>query len=223
MESIMLEYKGKKIWFLGHDGFKWESEGKVIIIDPFQLAGDPGTADIVITSHEHGDHCSPEDLPKVVGGETTIVAPPSCKETLEKMGGKIIYLRPGDETDVEGVKIKAVPAYNTNKFREPNKPFHPKEAGHIGVLLTFSDGVTFYHPGDADHIPEMKDLGKVDVAFIPVSGTYVMTAEEAIQAAADIKPDLAIPMHYGGIVGDANMAKKFKDEVSCKVEILEKE
>lgn len=222
MGKRLFEYKGKKISWLGHDGFKWEHEGTVIITDPFKLTKDH-KADIVITSHEHYDHCSPDDLPKVVGEETTIVAPPSCKETIEKVGAKAVYLKPGEETELEGIRIKAVPAYNINKFRSPGQPFHPKESGHIGVLVTFNDGTTFYHTGDADHIPEMKNLGKVDVAFIPVSGTYVMTEDEAIEATASIKPDLAIPMHYSTIVGDESMARKFKENAPCNVEILSKE
>ncbi|MFX0114480.1 MAG: MBL fold metallo-hydrolase [Candidatus Hodarchaeota archaeon] len=218
----MFEYNAKKICWLGHDGFRWEGAGKVIIIDPFQLSEDPGKADIVIATHEHFDHCSPDDLPKVVGENTTIVAPPSCKDQVEKLGATNVFLKPGDETEIAGIKIKAVPAYNINKFREPGQPFHPKEAEHIGVLVTFGDGTTFYHTGDSDHIPAMKSLGKVDVGFIPVSGTYVMTAEEAIEATADINPAIAIPMHFGSIVGDENMAKKFKESVACRVEILEK-
>ncbi|MFW9916848.1 MAG: MBL fold metallo-hydrolase, partial [Candidatus Thorarchaeota archaeon] len=131
----MFEYKGKKNHWLGHDGFKWEFEGKTVVIDPFKLEQNISDVDLVICTHEHFDHCDPQSLPKVVGGKTTIVASPSCKETLEQLGGKIVYLNAGDETNIEGIKIKAVPAYNINKFREPNKPFHPKEAGHIGVLV----------------------------------------------------------------------------------------
>ncbi len=220
----MYEFNEIQIKWLGHDGFRWDYKGKSIIIDPFKLTEQPEKANIVICSHEHFDHCSPDDLPKVVDDSTTVIAPHICKDTLNKVGvKKTTFLNPGEETEVEGIKFKAFPAYNLTKFRSPGQPFHPKESNHISVLVTFPNETTFYHTGDADVIPEMKTLGKVNVAFIPVSGTYVMTSEEALEAAKVINPDLAIPMHYGTIVGDESMAKKFAESATCTVEILDQE
>ena len=143
---------------------------------------------------------------------------------IKKIGAKnVIYLKPGEKTETEEFKFEAFPAYNLNKFREPGKPFHPKESGHISIKVTFPNDITFYHTGDADVIPELKEVGRINVAFIPVSGTYVMTHEEAIEAAKIINPDLAIPMHFGTIVGDDKMAEFFANKAPCKVEIMKKE
>jgi L-ascorbate metabolism protein UlaG (beta-lactamase superfamily) len=120
---------------------------------------------------------------------------------------------------VGNVQIEAVPAYNVNKFREPGKAFHPKGESRLGFVVEM-DGTTVYHAADSDLIPEMQHI-KCDIALLPVSGTYVMTAEEAAQAVAAIKPKIAVPMHYGAIVGSSSDAEKFKSLVKdCQVEIL---
>jgi L-ascorbate metabolism protein UlaG (beta-lactamase superfamily) len=111
--------------------------------------------------------------------------------------GQIKTINPGEELTVKGVPIQALPAYNLTKFRSPGVPFHPQEAGHVGYLITVK-GIRIYHPGDSDFIPEMKGL-KPDVALQPVSGTYVMTHEEAVEASAAIQPKVAIPMHVGEV------------------------
>jgi L-ascorbate metabolism protein UlaG (beta-lactamase superfamily) len=126
---------------------------------------------------------------------------------------------PGDRIDVGGVGIEAVAAYNTNKFREPGKPFHPKADGKVGYIVTLA-GTRIYHAGDTDQIPEMARAVGVDVALLPVSGTYVMTADEAIQACTTIGPKLAIPMHYGAIVGSVADAEAFCKGAGCRAEIL---
>ncbi|MCX5757844.1 MAG: MBL fold metallo-hydrolase, partial [Candidatus Hydrogenedentes bacterium] len=118
----------------------------------------------------------------------------------------------GERLTVEGIGIEAVPAYNTNK------EFHPKKNGWIGYIVTMND-VRIYHAGDTDHIPEMKSI-KADIALLPVSGTYVMTAEEAARAALDINPRIAIPMHYGTIVGQADDAVRFRDLLQGKIEAI---
>jgi L-ascorbate metabolism protein UlaG (beta-lactamase superfamily) len=126
---------------------------------------------------------------------------------------------PGDRVEVGGVVVEAVAAYNTNKFREPGKPFHPKADGKVGYLIGIG-GIRIYHAGDTDQIPEMATAAGVDVALLPVSGTYVMTADEAIAACAAIAPRLAIPMHYGSIVGSVADAETFRRGAGCRVEIL---
>jgi len=117
------------------------------------------------------------------------------------------------------VVIEAVPAYNLNKFREPGTVFHPRAEKRLGFIAAL-DGTRVYFAGDTDFIPEMKSI-KCDIALLPVSGTYVMTAEEAAEAAKAINPKIAVPMHYGAIVGSEADAKKFKSLVkNCQVEIL---
>jgi L-ascorbate metabolism protein UlaG (beta-lactamase superfamily) len=216
----MFDYKGVKISWLGHDGFRIQN-GQIIYIDPFQIAGGP-KADIVLVSHEHFDHCNVDDLKKIVGPNTTIVAHEQSKSELEKTKPQEIKIvKPGDKIILGDLTVEAVPAYNVNKFREPGKPFHPKEDGKLGFILTVK-GVRIYHSGDTDHIPEMKNI-RTDIALLPISGTYVMTVDEAVAAAGSINPKLVIPMHYGAIVGSLDDAHAFQKKVKCEVKILEKE
>jgi L-ascorbate metabolism protein UlaG (beta-lactamase superfamily) len=217
----MFEYRGVKLGWLGHDGFRIQN-GKVIYLDPFKIEGGGPKADIVLVSHEHFDHCNAEDLKKVVTSDTVVVAHSQSKSQLGKLKVKEIKIvKPGDRINVDDVTVEAVPAYNLNKFREPGQVFHPKQDGKLGFIVTVK-GVRIYHAGDTDHIPEMKNV-QTDIALLPVSGTYVMTAKEAAEAAADINPKIAIPMHYGAIVGGASDAETFKGLVKCEVKILGKE
>ena len=156
-----------KIHRLGHASFRLDL-AKIIYIDPFQLSDNLPKADIIICTHSHFDHCSPEDITKIQDKSTILVI---TADSLEKVSGNIQIIAPGQSLLIESIKIEAVPAYNTNKS------FHPKENGWIGVIV--DDGNRrIYHTGDSDIIPEMKNVN-ADVWLIPVSGTYVMTAEEA--------------------------------------------
>ncbi|MHB8567169.1 MAG: MBL fold metallo-hydrolase [Nitrososphaerales archaeon] len=218
----MFQHNGAKITWLGHDGFKIEDGGETLVIDPFKLSHD-SRADYVLISHEHFDHMNPEDLKKVVKPTTIVVAIPACKEELSKLNVKEVkYVKPGDIVKLGSFEVKAVPAYNTNKYAEPGKHFHPKADGKVGYVVRTKSGVSIYHTGDSDHIPEMNDL-KPDIVLIPVSGTYVMTADEAVEAVSAIKPKIAIPMHYGTIVGTPEDAEKFKNRAKTQVQILERE
>jgi L-ascorbate metabolism protein UlaG (beta-lactamase superfamily) len=218
---MMFNYQGVKLAWLGHDGFRIQN-GKVIYIDPFQIEGSGPEADVVLVSHEHDDHCSVEDLKKIIGPNTIIVAHAQSKSELSKVRANVIkIIRPGEKIKLGDVTIEAVPAYNLNKFRAPGKPFHPKEDGKLGFIVTV-EGIRIYHAGDTDHIPEMKNI-RADIALLPVSGTYVMTAQEAAEAVASINPSVAIPMHYGAIVGDVKDAESFRTLVKCEVQILQKE
>ena len=198
----------ENIKWLGHAGFKIKGE-KTVYIDPFKIK-EIEPADIIIITHEHFDHLSQEDIDKIQTGKTVIVTTPDC---LIKVSGNIKAINPGTVLNVDGIQIEAVPAYNTNK------QFHPRANGWVGVIVTVN-GKRIYHAGDTDNIPEMASLKNIDVALLPVSGTYVMTAEEAADAANKIMPKVAIPMHYGSIVGTRADAEKFKKLCRCKVEIL---
>jgi L-ascorbate metabolism protein UlaG (beta-lactamase superfamily) len=217
----MFDYRGVKLTWLGHDGFRIE-DGKVVYMDPFKIGSGGPKADIVLVSHEHSDHCSVEDLRKIVTPATVIVAHSQSKSELSRLNVKEIKIvKPGDRISIGDVAIEAVPAYNINKFREPGRVFHPKEDGKVGYIVTMN-GVRIYHAGDTDHIPEMKSV-QTDIALLPVSGTYVMTAQEAAEAAGVINPKIAIPMHYAAIVGSAKDAETFQKLVKCEVKLLEKE
>ncbi|MCL5025577.1 MAG: MBL fold metallo-hydrolase [Chloroflexi bacterium] len=190
----------------------------VIYTDPYQLKKDEPKAELILITHDHVDHCSPEDVAKIQKPGTAIVATAACAS---KLSGDIRVVKPGDKLEVKGVPIEAVPAYNLNKFRSPGVPFHPKEAGMVGYVFK-ANGLRFYHAGDIDNIPEIAGLAP-DVAFIPVSGKYVMTVEEAVEAAKAINPKVAIPMHYGGTAGTPEDGNSFKAKATVPVVILKPE
>jgi L-ascorbate metabolism protein UlaG (beta-lactamase superfamily) len=216
----LFEYGGVKISWLGHDGFKIKN-AKTVYVDPYEIKSGE-KADILLISHNHEDHCSPEDVKKIVSEKTTIITTSESKRKLSKMKAKeILVAKPGQKLLIDDVSIETVPAYNVNKFRSPGHPFHPKENEMLGFIVTMN-GVRIYHAGDTDLIPEMERFN-VDVACLPVSGTYVMTAEEAVESTRHIKLKVAIPMHYGSIVGDDRDAERFKTLASCEVRVLSKE
>ncbi len=218
----MLEYKGVKIHWLGHDGFAIVGKDRTVVIDPFKTRKSY-YADIVLISHEHFDHLSKDDLKKFLKESTEIIAPKICQHELSSFKQKKTFVSPGETLKRDTLEIKAVPAYNINKFAQPGRVFHPKEEGRVGYVLKI-DGVSIYHAGDTDNIPEIKGMD-VDIALLPVSGTYVMTAEEAADAVRSMKVKVAIPMHWASIVGSRADAEKFRNLVSglCRVEILEAE
>jgi L-ascorbate metabolism protein UlaG (beta-lactamase superfamily) len=200
-----------KINWLGHDGFRIAT-GQNIYIDPYEIEGGP-TADLILITHPHFDHCSAADIAKIKGPGTIFVTE---KESAGQLSGDVRVIAPGEELTVGEVKIQGLPAYNLDK------DFHPKAKGWLGLNLEI-DGVRIYHAGDTDFIPEMKDI-ETDIALLPVSGTYVMTATEAVQAALAIEPRIAIPMHFGAIVGSDTDADQFAASLAGKVDvtILEK-
>jgi L-ascorbate metabolism protein UlaG (beta-lactamase superfamily) len=219
----MLGYEGLEFRWTGHDGFRITDlkNKRKIYVDPFQLSEKHKIkdADIVLVSHDHFDHLSIEDLNDSVTSTTEIVAAKECLGKLQDLpAGRTTTLNPGERASPRGLVVEAIRAYNTNK------KFHPKEDNKIGFVITV-DGHRIYHSGDTDIIPEMSGLNP-DIVLLPVSGTYVMTADEAARATDEfIKPrKFAIPMHYGSIVGSEEDANKFKTAVrTCEVRILNKE
>jgi len=202
-----------KIKWLGHASFLIEVSDKRIYIDPYALSEGPEPADLILITHDHYDHCDVNAINEIKKLRTHILGSESVAKKISDTG----ILRPGDVTDFNGIKIKAVPSYNIGKH------FHPRGSG-IGFVIE-AEGKRVYHAGDTDLIPEMKELEGITVALLPVGGTYTMNADEAVEAVKVIKPEIAVPMHYGSIVGSRADANRFKvraeRETETRIEILE--
>jgi L-ascorbate metabolism protein UlaG (beta-lactamase superfamily) len=209
----------EEVEWLGHSGFRIAVGRATIYIDPYRIAADEPKADLVLITHQHYDHFSIQDLERVRKDTTQVLAPPAVAERLD---GNVHSMRPGDvvETEVYGVDVRAVPAYNTSKRDGEGRPFHPREAGCLGYEVNVR-GARLYHAGDTDVIPEMDWVVGAEVALLPVSGVHVMTAFEAAEAARRIQPTVAVPMHWGGHVGSEQDAQAFADAAPVDVVIME--
>jgi L-ascorbate metabolism protein UlaG (beta-lactamase superfamily) len=211
----------EKIHWLGHASFRIDGKTAVIYIDPWKLRK-PAAGDLVLVTHEHFDHCSPDDISAVLKPTTVVVGARSARESLKGLVGpdRLRIIGPGEEIAVGDVKVRAVAAYNTAPERQG---FHPRDKARprVGFVVTV-DGATIYHTGDTDGIPEMDALAP-DVLLIPVGGTYTMDARQAAEAAARIGPRMAVPMHWGDIVGGRADADEFKKLFGGNVTIMEQE
>jgi len=205
-EAVM----GITIQWLGHASFRICYEDKVIYIDPWKLKEPAGDATLVLVSHSHSDHYSPEDIARVSGPDTKLIA--SADVIAQAKAGEAIL--PGLTVALDGIWLKGVPAYN------PHKQFHPKASNWVGLVIEIGSK-RIYYAGDTDLTEEMKVLKDIDVALLPVGGTYTMGAKEAAEATMHIKPKLAIPYHWGDIIGDRGDAEQFSESAACEVKILE--
>jgi len=204
----------ENIHWLGHSAFRIETpDGVIVYIDPFHLKKSLPKADLILCTHEHHDHCSPQDIEKISSSGTVIAGPPGVAAKLSPK--KVMTARPYEIFSAQGLMVEPVPAYNLEK------PYHTKDMGHVGYVFCV-DGVRIYHAGDTDFIPEMRML-KTDVALLPVGGTYTMDASEAAKAAAVIKPAVAVPMHYGSHVGRREYGEDFRKISIAPVELLPEE
>lgn len=209
--------------------YRWKGDSLVVYIDPWGLTGDLPPADLVLITHYHWDHFSkvgdfrhPDksfqpkgdgDLGKITGPRTVFVAP---KDVAAELSGNVKSVAPGDRIEAAGVRIEAVPAYNTAADR---LQAHPRENGWVGYVLELG-GHTYYLAGDTDALPELERL-KTDVAFVPVGGTFTMDVPEAAGLVKAMKPRLAVPNHYGFVVGERGEGERFKREAApVEVELL---
>ncbi|MFW0862006.1 MAG: MBL fold metallo-hydrolase [Candidatus Komeilibacteria bacterium] len=217
----MLKYKELTIEKFNHDTVLVQN-GLIMYFDPFQIDMiNMPRADIIFISHHHADHCSPDDIEKIIKNDTLIVATDNCRLLLDKFRQEKQYIKDGEELEYKNVKISAIPAYNIDKFRSPGQLFHSKEDGGLGYIVNTHD-VNLYFAGDTDNIPELKGLKNIDIAFLPISGTYVMTAEEALEAIGQFKPKIVVPIHYGSIVGDRKQAVELQEQATnTKIKILD--
>lgn len=180
------------------------SNNKVIYIDPFKIDKNYNDADIVFITHDHYDHYSDEDIDKVINENTTIIIPEKLLTKLLRKGinkNAIITVEPNEKYMIQGIKFETIPSYNTNKT------FHPKENGWVGYIITLDD-IRYYIAGDTDITEENRKV-KCDVAFVPVGGTYTMGFKEAAQLINEIQPKIAVPIHYGSVVGTNQDATDF--------------
>lgn len=190
-----------EITWLGHAAFRLKGRTQTVYIDPVEmeycgararrLFADPEPADIILLTHHHTDHCNPESFRSMRTHSTVIVGPRGCGD---KVKGLMQQVSPGDSLTVGGTTIRAVHAYNIKRQRSPGTPFHPRDTG-VGYVVTL-DGLTLYHSGDTEPVPEMDALGPIDVALLPVDDHYTMSPAEAMESASRLKARNVIPMHY---------------------------
>jgi len=196
-----------RIEWLGHATVLIRGE-KTVMVDPWKVSSrEP--VDLVLVTHSHFDHCSPEDVAKVRGPRTEVVAP---ADAAAKLGEGVKTILPGEALDVAGVRIEAVPAYNIDKA------FHPRENRWVGYVVTMG-GERVYVAGDTDRTEELSSV-KADVAVLPIGGTYTMNAEEAAEAANAMGASLTIPVHFGDVVGSEADARRFEAACDVPVKVL---
>lgn len=221
-----MKFGDVELKWLGHSGFLIRNS-KVIYIDPFKIKDGMDKADIILITHGHYDHCSYDDINKIVkeGTRIFVTADAQSKVTRFKVPIKIEVVEPMREFDLGEVKIATLPAYNKDKH------FHQQDEGWVGYLVKLN-GLIVYHSGDTDIIPEMQKLtgfkqqGKDFVALLPIGGRFTMSFEEAVEAVKIIKPTLAVPMHWGSIIGSEDDAREFVqlcEEAGIDALIFEKE
>ncbi len=195
-----------EITWLGHAAFRIKSPSTVVYFDPYRIKEElPG--DLILVSHDHSDHCDKASIEKIRKPDAVVLAPASCANDIS---AKIIQA--GDEIEEKGVKIKAIPAYNINKT------FHTKEQGGLGYKIEI-EGTKIYFAGDTDKIPEMESLGEIDIALLPIGGTYTMDEKEAAEATRVIKPKIVVPMHYGTLGDTPGDPYGFKEKVGDAAEV----
>ena len=187
---------------------------KTIYFDPYKREENKNDADIIFITHDHYDHMDLDSINKIKNSNTIVIAPKSMEVTISKIVFKnYIYLEPYNEINIDGLDIKTIPAYNISK------PFHPRENNWLGYIVTYNN-TTYYIAGDTDSTPEAKEV-KCDIAFVPIGGHFTMDPVEASELIKIIKPKVAIPVHYGSIVGSISDGKTFK-ELLPEIEVVEK-
>ncbi len=202
----------ENIELLNHACIKFNKE-KILYIDPFHLDNNYNDADIILITHSHYDHFSEEDILKVKNENTIICVTDDLYDKTLALNVKkenIVVVKPNDTYKILRVEIKTIPAYNINKT------FHPKENGWVGYILNLQ-GHAYYIAGDTDITEENKKV-VCDVAFVPVGGTYTMNSNEAAQLVNYIKPLIAVPIHYGSIVGSKKDAEMFVQNLDDGIE-----
>ena len=197
---------------LGHSTIKINKNSKIMYIDPFNIEEENNDADIIFVTHSHYDHYSPKDIDKIKKEDTIIVITNDLYNEAKQSGfkeSKIVTVKPNQTFNVSNIIVTTVPAYNINK------KFHPKENEWVGYILNI-ENIKYYIAGDTDITDENRKV-ECDVAFVPVGGTYTMTSKEAAELVNEIMPNIAIPIHYGSIVGTKQDAIDFKEKLDERI------
>jgi len=212
------KHNGVEVQYIQHATVKIKGNGIVIYIDPWAevLRGDEEKADIIVSTHDHFDHYDVNGINMLTKDDTIIIVPAGVS-TKKLKGKEIKEVNVGDSLEIKGAKFEFVPAYNIGK------PFHKR--GFVRAVVVTISGVGIYHASDTDAIPEMKELkGKVDIALLPIGGTYTMDIPGAVEAVKMIEPKVAIPIHYNYIpkteANPEEFKKRVESETSTKVVIL---
>jgi L-ascorbate metabolism protein UlaG (beta-lactamase superfamily) len=198
------------IKWLSHASFKIEHKGRIIYIDPWRVS-DFEPADLILITHPHFDHFSEDDILNLSQDSTFLVLPEDVEISFLKDNKNVVRMTPGSSKDIGGFRIRAVPAYNIYKTH------HPEANGWLGYILEIA-GEAIYHAGDTDLIPEMEELD-VDIALLPIGGTYTMNGVEAASAAERVGAKYVIPMHYGGIIDSGQSLEVFKESLSEDIKL----
>ena len=189
--------------------------GKILRFDPLKIDGEPHDADVIFITHGHHDHFPVGDIGKVEKPETVFVAPKSLEEDLAKAGipsQRTVFVRPDEKLAVSGFTVRALPAYNRHK------PFHPRAAAWVGYLVEI-EGKKVYVAGDTDGLDENVSIG-ADIAMIPIGGTFTMDSKAAAEFINKMKPEIAVPIHYGDMVGSSDDGKNFKAAVDGSIDVV---
>ena len=201
----------ENIRVLTHSSIKITGEA-VIYVDPYDIVDAKGDADIILITHDHFDHFSPDDIAKVIKNDTILVVPKKMEKQASTIPcGEMITVEPEDRKQLGNIMIGTIPAYN------PLKPFHPKGKGWVGYLIE-TGGVRIYVAGDTDITEENKKV-VCDVAMIPIGGTYTMDAKKAAELVNTIRPKVAIPIHYGSVAGSKSDEDVFRANVNVDIPV----
>lgn len=214
MSSVSIQ--GVDIEWLGHASVKIrDSDGFLVYVDPWSevMKGDYEEADLIISTHNHFDHFDKKMIQQLKNRDTSLICTEESESNVPK-GLEYRVIEPNRSVKVKSHKFRGVHAYNIDKFREPDTPYHPR--GFCTGVIFEMGGLKFYHMSDTDPIPELEDINGIDVAFVPVGGKYTMDQEEAIEAIMMFEPDKVVPIHYGHI--EETEADREKLERSIRLE-----
>ena len=200
-------------WFR-QAAMRYSGEGLTLYLDPWGTAPEDPPADLILITHAHFDHLQPHEIERLSRPGTKLVAP---KDVAVELSGDVTAVGPGESHEIAGVRFETVPAYN---IAEERLDMHPKANAWVGYVLEL-EGRRYYHAGDTDALPELESLS-TDVAMVPIGGTFTMDYKEAAGLVKAIRPQVAVPMHFGFVVCSPSHGLLFKREAEpVRVEVLE--